>query len=192
MAASAEAMRDRIGNTQIDPGDTMRTSDAAAGRHGTRTDYPRDMSIPDLFEEQAALAPEAVALEFEDRRVSYGALNEQANRIARRLQNQGVERGTLVGLCVERSPELIVGLLAILKAGGAYVPLDPEYPDSRLRYMIGDTSTPVIVADRRGSGRLAPRGATPGFSRSSWMTPRRTLRAPRTSRARSGPTTWPT
>src|SRR5262249_13307317 len=64
--------------------------------------------------------------------------------------------GTLVGLCMERSPELIVGMLAILKAGGAYVPFDPEYPDKRLSYMLRDTGTPVIVAHRKTAGRLAP------------------------------------
>jgi len=121
-----------------------------------RTEYPRSKTIHALFEELAALAPHSVAIEFENRKLSYGELNEQANRIAHRLRRLGVDRGTPVGLCMERSPEVIVGMLAILKAGGAYVPLDPEYPDTRLSFMLRDTRTPAIVAHQPTASRLAP------------------------------------
>ena len=91
-----------------------------------------------------------MALEFESQTLSYHELNERSNRVAHRLRRLGVGRGTLVGLCIERSPELIVGMLAILKAGGAYVPVDSEYPDKRSR------SCSVIPA-RRHRGAPADR-----------------------------------
>ena len=119
-------------------------------------DYPRDKTIQALFEEQVELTPQSVAIEFEDRRLSYAELNEQANRVAHRLLSLGVSRGRLVGLCMERSPETIVGILAILKAGGVYVPLDPDYPDERLSFMIRDSGTRLIAAHRPTAGRLAP------------------------------------
>jgi amino acid adenylation domain-containing protein len=120
------------------------------------TEYPRSKTIHSLFEEQASLTPCGVAVEFENRKLSYQDLNEQANRVARDLRRRGVTRETLVGLCMERSPELIVGMLAILKAGGAYVPLDPDYPDKRVAFILRDTSAPVIVAHRPTARRLAP------------------------------------
>ncbi len=121
----------------------------------TRTDYPRTKTIHSLFEEHVALTPHAVAIEFEDRKMSYGELNERANLFAHRLRRKGVGQGILVGLCMERSPEVIVAMLAILKAGGAYVPLDPDYPDNRLAFMLSDTRTPVIAAHRPTARRLA-------------------------------------
>ncbi len=99
----------------------------------SHTDSLRGNTIHSLFEEQAALTPHAVAIEFEHQTLSYCELNERADRIAHRLRRLGMARETLVGLCMERSPELYVGMLAILKAGGAYVPLDPDYPDKRSR-----------------------------------------------------------
>ena len=113
-------------------------------------------TIQALFEEQVALNPHATAVEFEDRQLSYVALNEQANRVAHRLLRLGVGRETLVGLCMERSAELIVGILAILKAGGVYVPLDPDYPYQRLSFMIRDSGMQLIVAHAPTAGQLAP------------------------------------
>jgi amino acid adenylation domain-containing protein len=123
--------------------------------NAARADYPRHKSIHSLFEEEAVRSPHTVAIEFEDRKLTYIELNDRANRAARRLRALGVDRETLVGLCMERSPEMIVGMLAILKAGGAYVPLDPEYPDNRLAFMLDDTRTPTIVAHRATASRLA-------------------------------------
>src|SRR6478736_586491 len=86
------------------------------------------LTLPALFAAQAARTPDAIAVVFEDRALTYAALDAHANRLAHRLQDLGVGPDVLVGVCAERSLELVVGLLAVLKAGGAYVPLDPEYP----------------------------------------------------------------
>ncbi|PUA38789.1 non-ribosomal peptide synthetase, partial [Paenibacillus elgii] len=112
----------------------------------TGTDYPRDTTIHRLFEEQAERRPDAVAVTFEDRQLTYGELNERANRLARTLRNAGVQADQLVGLMVERSLEMIVGIMGILKAGGAYVPIDPEYPEERIRYMLEDSGTQVLLS----------------------------------------------
>jgi amino acid adenylation domain-containing protein len=115
-----------------------------------------EQTIHALVEEQAALSPYTTAIEIGNRLLSYGQLNAQANAVARRLRGLGINRGALVGLCMERSPELIVGLLGILKAGAAYVPLDPDDPDKRRSFIIRDAGTPVIVAHRATASRLAP------------------------------------
>ncbi|NKI72840.1 AMP-binding protein, partial [Collimonas pratensis] len=102
----------------------------------TALDYPRELTIHQLFEAQAACRPDEIALVYGEHELSYGELNVRANRLAHHLRAQGVGPDILVGVCVERSLELIVGLLAILKAGGAYLPLDPSYPQDRLAYML--------------------------------------------------------
>jgi len=130
--------------------------EVSADANEVQTDALRAKTIPALFEAQASVAPNAIAIEFEDRRLTYGQLNEQVSRVACRLRRLGIDRGMLVGLCMERSPELIVGLLGILKAGGAYVPLEPDYPDSRLSFMIRDSGTQVIAAHKATASRLAP------------------------------------
>ncbi len=104
----------------------------------TRADYPVDKCIHELFEEQVAHTPDALAIAFEDQQLSYGELNVRANQLAHYLRSSGVGANVLVGICVERSIEMVVGLLAIVKAGGAYVPLDPEYPTERLSFMLED------------------------------------------------------
>ncbi len=116
----------------------------------------RDRTIHERFEEQAAATPDAVAVRFEDQELRYAQLNERANRLAHHLIRRGVAKGNLIGLCMERSPEVVVGLLGILKAGGAYVPLDPTYPDERLAFMLRDTAAPLLLAHRPTAGRLAP------------------------------------
>jgi amino acid adenylation domain-containing protein len=103
-----------------------------------------------MVEAQADAAPEAVAVSAAEGRVTYAQLEARANRIARRLRALGVQRGTLVGLCLERTPDLLAALLGILKAGGAYVPLDPGHPRERLASMVADSKLPVLVT----SGRL--------------------------------------
>src|ERR1035438_990773 len=94
------------------------------GFNATDADYPQDKLIHQLFEEQVARQPQAVALVYEDQQLSYGELNARANQLAHWLRGQGVGPDTLVAICLERSLEMVVGLLGILKAGGAYVPLD--------------------------------------------------------------------
>ncbi|NLS92893.1 MAG: amino acid adenylation domain-containing protein [Planctomycetaceae bacterium] len=115
----------------------------------TKTDYPRDKCIHRLFEEQVERTPDAVAVVFEGGQLTYGELNRRANQLAHHLRELGVERETLVAICVERSLEMVVGLLGILKAGGAYVPLDPEYPKQRLAFMLEDTEAPVLLTQER-------------------------------------------
>jgi amino acid adenylation domain-containing protein/non-ribosomal peptide synthase protein (TIGR01720 family) len=112
-------------------------------------EYPFDKCIHQLFEEQVERTPDAVAVKFEDEQLTYRELNAKANKIAHYLQTLGVEPEVLVGICVERSLEMIVGLLGILKAGGAYVPLDPAYPFERLSLMIEDSQPSVLLTQER-------------------------------------------
>ncbi len=114
----------------------------------TEVTYPKDKSITDLFEEQVTKTPEKIALVFEEQQLTYKELNERSNRLAHYLQNKGVKAGTLVPLCIERSLNMITGILGILKAGGAYVPVDPEYPAERVRYILEDTGASVMVSSK--------------------------------------------
>lgn len=111
----------------------------------TETEYPQDKCIHQIFEAQVEKTPEAVAVVFENQQLTYRELNTRANQLANHLVREGVKPETLVGICVERSIEMVVGLLGILKAGGAYVPLDPAYPQERLRYMLGDAGVEVLL-----------------------------------------------
>jgi len=120
----------------------------------TQAPYPQDKCIHELFEEQVAKNPDAVALVFQDEEISYGELNARANRLAHWLRKLGVRSEVLVGLFVERSVAMIVSLLAILKAGGAYVPLDPNYPADRLAFMVEDAELAVLLCHGATRGRL--------------------------------------
>ncbi|MEM1169664.1 MAG: amino acid adenylation domain-containing protein [Cyanobacteria bacterium P01_H01_bin.35] len=126
---------------------------SAAERHqllvewnDTAVEYPKDQCIHQLFEAQVDKTPDAVAVEFEGKQLTYSKLNESANQLAHYLQNLGVKPETLVGICLERSVEMVIGLLGILKAGGAYVPIDPTYPTERLSYMLEDAAVPVLLS----------------------------------------------
>lgn len=120
----------------------------------TEAHFPPDVYIPELIQGRAALTPDAVAVRFEDEQVSYSELNIRANRLAHYLKGLGVGPEVRVGICVERSVEMVVGLLAIMKAGGAYVPLDPGYPGNRLGYMMEDAGTAIVLTQARLQGRL--------------------------------------
>ncbi|MGD7376158.1 amino acid adenylation domain-containing protein, partial [Ralstonia pseudosolanacearum] len=111
-------------------------------------------TLPALFEAQVMRTPDAVALKHADQQVSYRELDARANRLAHHLRELGVAADVLVGLCVDRSIEMIVGLLGILKAGGAYVPLDPDYPQARLAYIFQDAMLSVLVSKRALAQRL--------------------------------------
>ena len=102
-------------------------------------------TLPELFAAQVAKTPDAVAVVFEDTALSYGELEVRANRLAHHLRARGVGAEVVVGLCLERSLDLVVGLLAILKAGGAYLPLDPNYPRERLAFMLQDAGAPIVL-----------------------------------------------
>ncbi|WP_426558532.1 amino acid adenylation domain-containing protein [Dapis sp. BLCC M172] len=116
--------------------------------NNTITDYPTDKCIHQLFEEQVEKTPDAVAVIFEGKELTYQQLNCQANQLAHYLQSLGVKPEVLVGICVERSVEMVIGLLGILKAGGAYVPLDPSYPAARLSYILEDAAVPILVTTK--------------------------------------------
>ncbi|MGR9404813.1 non-ribosomal peptide synthase/polyketide synthase (plasmid) [Rhizobium leguminosarum] len=120
----------------------------------TEADYPLDLCVHELFEAQVRRAPDAVALVFEEQSISYGALNADANRLAHHLIELGVRPDQPVAICVERSPAMVVGLLAILKAGGAYVPLDPAYPSGRLRQLLDDAGPRLLLCDATGRAAL--------------------------------------
>ena len=116
---------------------------------------PQDTSIHQLFEAQVARTPDAVAVVFEDQELTYQELNIRANQVAHYLQARGVGPEVLVGLYVERSLEMMVGLLGIIKAGGAYVPLDPAYPPERLTFMLRDAQISVLLTQQRLSAGLS-------------------------------------
>jgi amino acid adenylation domain-containing protein/non-ribosomal peptide synthase protein (TIGR01720 family) len=114
----------------------------------TASVYPTDKCIHQLFEQQVERTPQSVAVVFENQQLTYEQLNQRANQLAHYLQTLGVGPEVLVGICVERSIEMMVGLLGILKAGGAYVPLDPNYPRERLSYMLADSGVEVLLAHK--------------------------------------------
>ncbi|MEW5927747.1 MAG: non-ribosomal peptide synthase/polyketide synthase [Gemmatimonadota bacterium] len=134
-----------------------------AGWSGGRERFPAEEPLHRLFERQAERRPEAVALSFEGRSLTYAGLDREANRLAHHLLRLGVGPETRVALCLERSPEMVVALLGVLKAGGAYVPLDPAYPAERLAYTLGDSGAPVLVTRERHLAAFA--GAAGGAAR---------------------------
>nr|MDQ2713687.1 amino acid adenylation domain-containing protein [Chloroflexota bacterium] len=114
----------------------------------TRASYPKERCLHQLFTEQAARVPDAIAATFEETSLTYQELNARANQFAHYLQTLGVRPDVLVAICVERSLEMLVGLLGILKAGGAYVPLDPAYPAERVAFMLTDTGVSILVTQQ--------------------------------------------
>jgi aspartate racemase len=114
----------------------------------TRTEYPEQECIQELFEQQVSERPDAGALVYEDCQMTYRELNSRANQLAHYLRRRGIAPDTRVAICLERSPEMIITLLAILKAGGAYVPLDPAYPRARLHLMLEDSHAPVLLTQK--------------------------------------------
>ncbi|MDZ8262760.1 amino acid adenylation domain-containing protein [Nostoc sp. ChiQUE01b] len=111
--------------------------------------YPHELCIHHLFEQQVERTPNAVAVVFQDQQLTYGELNCKAERLAQHLRSLGVRPETLVGICVERSMDMAIGILSILKAGGAYVPLDPVYPRDRLHFMLRDSNTSLVVTQKK-------------------------------------------
>ncbi|MBN3889028.1 MAG: non-ribosomal peptide synthetase [Nostoc sp. JL31] len=120
----------------------------------TQTDYPQQACIHQLFEAQVEKTPDAVALNFNNQHLTYQDLNSRANQLAKHLQSLGVGTEILVGICIERSLEMVVALLAILKTGGAYVPLDPGYPQERLAFMLSDTQVSVLLTQKELVAKL--------------------------------------
>ncbi|GMU03314.1 hypothetical protein KH5H1_74360 [Corallococcus caeni] len=123
----------------------------------TARPFPREKCVHELFEERVAHGPEDVAVTFEGRLLTYGELNTRANRLAATLRQAGVGPDSIVGIVAERSLELMVGLYGVLKAGGAYLPVDPRYPADRIRYMLDDSRTDVVLVS---DARFTPEGFT--------------------------------
>ena len=117
--------------------------------NNTTREYPHDCCIHQLFEEQVKRTPDAVAVVLEEQQLTYLELNARANQLAHYLQGLGVGPEVLVGICVERSIEMIVGVLGVLKAGGAYVPIDHSYPSKRIAYMLNDSQLPVLLTQEK-------------------------------------------
>jgi amino acid adenylation domain-containing protein len=126
----------------------------------TRTSHRRDWCLQDFFEAQVERTPDAIAVVWDRERVTYIELNERANRVAHYLRTQGVGPETLVGICVERSTEMLVGVLGILKAGGAYLPLDPAYPKARTAAILEDGKATIVITQRRLVDTLPDSGSS--------------------------------
>ncbi len=136
--------------------------------NATHVAYPQNQCLHQLFEAQVERAPMAVAVIYEDKQLTYRELNQRVNQLAHHLQALGVGPEVRVGLCVERSLEMVVGLLGILKAGGAYVPLDPAYPAERLAFMLADTQIPLLLTQQRLLPRLPKHEAQVVCLDASW------------------------
>ncbi|MBD0388288.1 MAG: AMP-binding protein, partial [Nostoc sp. C3-bin3] len=125
----------------------------------TQADYPKDKSIHQLFEQQVKRTPDNIAVVYENQQLTYTQLNAHANQLAHYLQQLGVKPEVPVGICVERSLEMIIGLFGILKAGGAYLPIEPTYPLERLAFILKDAQTPVLLTQQHLAANL-PTDAT--------------------------------
>ena len=124
----------------------------------TKTAYVQEQCLHALFEAQADRTPHAIAVVFEGEELTYGELNAKANQLAHHLKSMGVELGAVVGVCIERSMDLIVGLLSVLKVGAAYVPLDPTYPSERVAFMLQDARASLVLSGVRWHNLLAVGG----------------------------------
>ncbi|MDZ7399742.1 MAG: amino acid adenylation domain-containing protein [candidate division KSB1 bacterium] len=138
--------------------------------NNTSGDYPSELCVHEVFEAQVEKTPEAIALAFEGETMSYRALNARANQLARFLQKSGVGQEGLVGICMERSLEMIVAMLGVLKAGGAYVPMDPNYPSDRIEYMLTDSGVAILLTQQLLKPNLPQTGATMICLDADWET----------------------
>ncbi len=137
--------------------------------NNTQAEYPQDLCLHHLFEEQVKKTPDRVAVSFAGQQLTYHQLNQSANQVAHYLQKARVLPETMVGICLERSLNLIVGILGILKAGGAYVPLDPAYPYDRLAFMLEDLQLPVIITEEACLDRLPANQARAVLIDADWQ-----------------------
>ncbi|MEO6638394.1 MAG: amino acid adenylation domain-containing protein, partial [Ginsengibacter sp.] len=123
--------------------------------NNAKANYPKDKNVVELFEEQASNTPGNIAAIFEEESLTYDELNKRSNQVAAWLRSKGVKENTLVPICIDRSFEMITGILGILKAGAAYVPIDPEYPEDRINYILEDTSARFIVTNAATAQKLS-------------------------------------
>jgi non-ribosomal peptide synthetase component F len=134
---------------------------AAPGRtNRTDAEHRREACVHELIEQQVERSPDAVAIVAGAEQLTYRQLNDRADRLAARLRQMGIGPDRLVGVCVERSADLVVSILGAMKAGGAYLPLDPAYPRDRLAFMIEDSGVAVIVTQARLAGLLTGQSAS--------------------------------
>ncbi|MBG9884026.1 hypothetical protein ABE01_13895, partial [Bacillus paralicheniformis] len=139
----------------------------------TKTGYPKDKPLHELFEEQAMKTPDHTALVFGAQRMTYRELNEKANQTARLLREKGIGRGSIAAIIADRSFEMIIGIIGILKAGGAYLPIDPETPKHRIAFMLSDTKAGVLLAQGKAADGIdceadiihLDKGVADGFSK---------------------------
>jgi amino acid adenylation domain-containing protein len=136
----------------------------------TRVDYPQNIWIHQIFEQQAAKTPDTPAVIFEGQTLTYAELNQRANQLAHYLRDRGIMPDTLVGVCMERSLEMVVSLHAVLKAGGAYVPMDPDYPADRLTHMLSDSGVVVLLTQAEVADKLPEHSAQVIRVDSEWAT----------------------
>ncbi|MBD2435678.1 non-ribosomal peptide synthetase [Nostoc sp. FACHB-110] len=134
----------------------------------TQANYPQNQCIHQLFEDQVALTPDAIAVKYQHQQITYQELNARANQLAHHLQSLGVKQEVLVGICVERSLEMVVGLLGILKAGAAYLPLDPSYPPERLQFMLSDAQISVLLTQQKLITQLPAQSAQVVYLDTDW------------------------
>ncbi|MFO0760431.1 MAG: amino acid adenylation domain-containing protein [Byssovorax sp.] len=152
----ADAPKSHVGRLPLLPPGEKAQIAALSRRSGS---FPVEHLIHEIFEREVDLAPDAIALRFEESTLSYAELDQRANRLAHHLRSLGVGPDVLVGLCVQRSLDLVVAILGILKAGGAYLPLDPDYPRDRLAFMIEDAKVPVLVTEEQHAAAIPSGGA---------------------------------
>jgi amino acid adenylation domain-containing protein len=152
LRAVAESTEQRIGEISLLEGGERQQ--VLEGWNWTERKYDRTRTVVELFEEQVELHPEALAVSYEGEQITYRELNRRANQVANYLQQQGVGPEVLVGVCLERSVEMVTGLLGTLKAGGAYLPLDPIYPRERLEFMLEDAGIRVLLTSEQLSSTL--------------------------------------
>jgi amino acid adenylation domain-containing protein len=123
--------------------------------NNTEVDYPKEKALFELFNESAQSFPDKIAIRFHDRALTYAEVANTANRIAALLVQKGIKKGDIIGLALDRCPELIISLLAIMKSGAAYVPLDPEYPKDRIEFMLEDSAAKILITSAKYAGHYA-------------------------------------
>lgn len=121
--------------------------------NNTKSKYPKNKTIHQLFEEQVEKNPDNIAVVYEDEKMTYRELNEKSNQLARKLNEKGVKANSIVGIIVERSLEMIIGIMGILKARGAYLPIDPKYPIERIDYILKDSETKIVLTNKKASDK---------------------------------------
>lgn len=134
--------------------DTFKKTDGLSPLNNTAVDYPKDKALHHLIADQALKNPDKTALVFEERSLTFKNVNEAANKLAKHLLTYNIKTGDIIGLALDRSPEMVISLLAILKTGAAYVPLDPEYPKDRVEFMMEDSAAKILLTSEKFKGHF--------------------------------------